>query len=267
SDGQSTTSQMIVIRAAVEPPPPSVVVELTPSFPVRPGSPVLVHVIADSLADITGLTATVDGQPLVLDAQGRAHVTPAAPGKLTVTAVATDADGLIGTATATLKVRDPNDTAAPVVVLDAAAGDGLLTTGAVTGSVPDANLDSWTREIRRLGDDTFRTVATGDRPVNGGTLATLDVATVPNGFYLLRLAARDIGNRLSRTEAVVEVRTATKRAYERVETDLTVTLGGTPVAVARAYDSTRRDVAGQVRERRAAGQPRPGPPPHRPPDG
>src|SRR5205823_6769071 len=129
------------------------------------------HVTADSPADITSLTATVDGQPLVLDAQGRAHVTPTAPGKLAITAVATDADGLVGTATTTLKVRDPNDTAPPVVILDAATGDPLLRDGVVTGAVRDTNLDSWTLEIQRQGDDTFQTIATGSQPVDNGRLA------------------------------------------------------------------------------------------------
>src|SRR5262249_52783739 len=68
SDGLATTSQMIVIRADIDLPKPAVTIELTPSFAVRPGSSVLVHVIADSLADITSLTATFNGQPLVLDA-------------------------------------------------------------------------------------------------------------------------------------------------------------------------------------------------------
>src|SRR5205823_4238153 len=140
---------------------------------VRPGTRVLVHVLAGGFADLTDLRATVDGQPLALDAQGRAFVTPSAPGKLTITAAATDADGLVGTATATLKVRDPNDTAAPVVALDAATGDPLLPNGVVTGSVLDVNLDSWTLEIKRLGGDTFQTVATGSQPVDHGQLAVL----------------------------------------------------------------------------------------------
>jgi hypothetical protein len=245
SDGEATASQVIVIWAAIDPPAPSVLIELTPRFPVRPGSPVLIHVIADSLADITGLTATFDGQPLVLDAQGRTSVTPSALGKFSVTATATDADGLIGTATATLKVRDPNDTAAPVVVLDAAAGAPLLYDGVVTGTVRDANLDYWTLEIKRQGDDAFRTVVTGSQPVDGGQLAKLDVATMPNGFSVLRLTARDISGRSARAEAVIEVRTAAKRAYQLQETDLTVNLAGTTVTVARQYDSTRRDVTGK----------------------
>src|SRR5262249_15132549 len=133
----------------------------------------------------------------------------------------------------------------PVVVLNAAAGNALLTDGAVLGSVLDVNLDSWTLEIKKLGEELFEPLASGDQPVNNGRLATLDVADMPNGFYVLRLTARDIGRRIARTEAVVEVRTATKRAYERVETDLTATLGGMTVTVARAYDSTRRGEDGK----------------------
>ena len=56
-----------------------------------------------------------------------------------------DADGLVGTAAATIKVRDPNDTTAPVVLLDASSGDPLLRDGVVTGAVRDTNLDFWTR--------------------------------------------------------------------------------------------------------------------------
>ncbi len=202
--------------------------------------------IADGFADITGLTATLDGQPLVLDAQGRAFVTPSAPGKLVVNAVATDADGLVGHATVTLRVRDASDTASPVVILDAATGDSLLEDGVVNGTVRDINLDLWTLEIKRLGDEAFKPVVTNDQSIEQGRLALLDVATIPNGFYVLRLTARDMTGRLSRTEAVVEVRTAQKRAYTRVENDVIVTLGGAAVAMARDYDSTRRDIEGRL---------------------
>ncbi len=51
---------------------------------------------------------------------------------------------------------------------------------------------------------------------------------MPNGFYQLR-SPRDIANRVTRTEAVIEVRTASKLAPARTETDLTTTLGGTTI--------------------------------------
>jgi YD repeat-containing protein len=238
SDGQAASSQMIVIHVAINPAPPSVTVELTPSFPAKPGDTVLVHVIAHGLAPITSLTATLGGQPLTLDAQGRAHVTAGTPGKMDVVATATDADGLVTTVNSTLKVRDPNDTTAPVVALDANGGNSLLQNGTVSGTVSDSNLDTWTLAIQPLGGSTFQTVATGDQPVSDGTLAVLDVAAMPNGFYVLKLTAQNISGQMAQTEAVVEVRTAQKRDYTRTETDLSVTLDGVPVTISREYDST-----------------------------
>ena len=87
-----------------------------------PGQSVLVHVAASSLAPITGLSLTIAGQPLTLDSQGRATYTPQAPGRIAVTATATDGDGLVGQYATVLKVRDPNDQAAPVVAFEPAAG-------------------------------------------------------------------------------------------------------------------------------------------------
>jgi DNA-binding beta-propeller fold protein YncE len=94
---------------------PLVTIELTPSFPAVPGQSVLIHPIADSLAEITSLTITVDGVPLALDGQGRAEFIPIQPGRYLVEAVAADADGRNGTANIILKVRDPDDNYAPVV--------------------------------------------------------------------------------------------------------------------------------------------------------
>ncbi len=64
SDSVTTSSQAIVILADIELPAPAVTVELTPSFPALEGDIVLVHAIADSLADIVDLVVTFDGTPL-----------------------------------------------------------------------------------------------------------------------------------------------------------------------------------------------------------
>ncbi len=87
------------LRAAVDLPLPDVTIELTPSFPVNPGSAVLVHIIADSLADITSLTATYNGQPLTLDARAAARPRRPRPASSSSPATATDADNLVGTVT------------------------------------------------------------------------------------------------------------------------------------------------------------------------
>src|SRR5262249_23767076 len=99
TDGLASAAQAVSLRAAPTLEAPHVLVEVTPSCPVTPGQRTVIHVAATSLADITGLTLTIDGQPLPLDAQGRAEYTPAAPGRYALAATATDADGLQGLAT------------------------------------------------------------------------------------------------------------------------------------------------------------------------
>jgi subtilase family serine protease len=112
-DGEATTSTSIVLAAAIAPRRPQVWIELTPSFPAIPGQRVLVHASADSLAEIAQLTLRVDGVPVALDGLGRATVVAPGPGKLSIEATASDADGLVGIATAWLKVRDPLDKTPP----------------------------------------------------------------------------------------------------------------------------------------------------------
>jgi hypothetical protein len=107
SDGQLTTSLPAVFRSTLNPVLPQVIVELTPSFPDVPGSPVVIHVAASSMAPITALTLAVAGQSLTLDSHGRATYVPQAPGVFAITATASDADGLVGGTASVLKVRDP----------------------------------------------------------------------------------------------------------------------------------------------------------------
>ncbi len=238
-DGHLSDRQTIVLRASLEPVPPTVLLELTPSFPAIPGQRVLVHAVADSFAAITSLRVFVAGQEVTLDADGRAYVTPTTPGKLDVRAVATDADGGVGETSAQLKTRDPADRSAPVVALDSALTRGRLRAATpLLGTVQDINLDFWKLEIAHGADGAFTLLAEGDASVDG-TLATLDPATLSNGFYTLRLTARDIGGRTSTTTATfVEIDTDTKAGdYRRSDADLTVDLGGVGYTLVRQYSS------------------------------
>ena len=126
SDGQATSTQNILIVASAQPQPPSVTIVLTPSFPAIPGQQVIINAIASSVAPISGLTVTYDGQPLTLDANGSATVTAGAPGQTLIQATATDEDGYVGTATAYLMVRDPNNMTAPVVSFDSSVPYAVL---------------------------------------------------------------------------------------------------------------------------------------------
>ena len=246
SDGLATVPQWIVIKAAVEPEKPQVHVELTPSFPAIPGQSVLVHAIADSLADITDLVVTVDGEVLILDAEGRAWFTARNIGQTTVEAVATDADGLQGRAAVQLKVRDPEDKTVPQVSFDETLlGRVLFEATDVIGTVADTNLDSWQLEIAPAGSEDFAVIASGLEPVDDDVFIGIDPAQMTNGFYVLRLWARDISGRQSQTRITLEVNTSFKpAAYQRAEIDLALDLGGVSVQLQRSYDSLQPDTAG-----------------------
>src|SRR5207249_2362417 len=120
SDGQRIATEAAALRVSLTPELPQVHVELTPSFAAQPGQAVLVHVTASSLVPITALTLTVGGQPVSLDAQGRGHVVAGTPGRTPIEATATDAEGLVGQASVTLKVLDPANSSAPSVSFDPA---------------------------------------------------------------------------------------------------------------------------------------------------
>ncbi|NIP85756.1 MAG: hypothetical protein GTO03_09420, partial [Planctomycetales bacterium] len=163
SDGQLEAVRAALIRATLAATAPQVKIVLTPSFPTLPGQPVKITVLADSLAQIATRGVTVDGQPLALDEFGAARFTPEAAGKFVVAATATDADGLIGTASLALKVRDPLDMAPPVVMFsEGLEASPLSQPTLILATIDERNLDSWSLEIAPLGSDRHVQIASGD---------------------------------------------------------------------------------------------------------
>ncbi len=151
----------------------------------------------------------------------------------------------MGTTTALLKVRDPLDKTAPA--LSFATGEAPLLVTQPTplvATVADQNLDEWKLEIAPLGSAQFRTLASGQSAIDNAPLIELDPNEFVNGFYQLLLTARDISGRESRATAAIEVNTPAKTtAYRRTETDLVWTLAGVSFALARTYDSLRRETS------------------------
>jgi Putative Ig domain/Bacterial Ig domain/Dockerin type I domain/RHS Repeat/Bacterial Ig-like domain (group 2) len=245
TDGSLSATSPLILRATTTPNLPNVVIVQTPSFAAVPGQEVLVHVAATGFVSITNVSVTVDGKPLTLDAQGRAHVAASQPGKMTIIAQATDADGLVGSDTAFIKVRDPADLVAPAVAFDnSVPGLRITQATAITGQVADTNLDAWTLEIAPMGASSFKTVAQGGAAFDHGTLVTLDPALYLNGFYTLRLTATDVAGRTAQAETQIEIDSQTKTsAYRRTDIDLTATLDGHAVGIARQYDSLRSGAA------------------------
>ncbi|MER9397476.1 Ig-like domain-containing protein [Mesorhizobium sp. M0615] len=243
SDGQESVLEPVVLRATTAPDLPRIVIEQTPSFPVVPGQEILVHVIATGFADITKLEVRYNGNLLALDGQGRARIPVGLPGLSEIVATATDADGLVGTRTAILKVRDPADILAPQVSFAAGLlGRRFDAKADVVGSVIDTNLDRWQLEIAHFGSGKWTTLATGAGAITNSALAQLDPALFANGIYSLRLTAADVAGRTARAETQVEIDSI--KALPRAENDLTVTLAGHQIALVRHYDPLARAQAG-----------------------
>jgi YD repeat-containing protein len=246
SDGESVVQQTATVKVLNQLQPPQVLLEVTPSFPVLPGQKTIISVLANGIADIASIQVKVDGA--IVDTfkynaarnGGDLTFSSAQTGRHEVEVLVTDLDGLTTKTIHVVKVKDPLDTAAPVVAFDAGLHGSRLTTATeVLAKVVDSNLDEWQLEIGEWGRTDERVVSSGYGAVsNLAALATLDPQTLVNGFYRLKLSARDISGRTSVAEAIVEVNTATKSSFTRQETDLTVTLGDMPIALTRQYDAS-----------------------------
>ncbi len=240
SDGEETTKQAALIQASLQPAGPALAVELTPSFPVTPGQSIGISLVAGSLADIVDLQLTIDGQGIELDGN-RAVFTPATPGRFEVTAVATDADGLVRERTTTIKVRDPDDQLPPTVVLSRALnGSALAETTDVLATISDQNLDQWTLQLKSNRTGELTVLAQGVTPVDSETLVQLDPSSFNNGFYTLTLSASDIGGREAEDTLQIEIGGETTSIGSASATDLSVELGGISFDLVRQYDPALR---------------------------
>ena len=107
-------------------------------------------------------------------------------------------------------------------------------------------------EVSILESERSQTLATGYGAIADEVLAAFDPALYTDGFYVLELKATDIAGRSTTTEIVVEVNSrdeagnvAPKTAqYQRLDTDLSVTLSDTTIDLVRRYDSLQQDERG-----------------------
>jgi YD repeat-containing protein len=250
SDGQLATIQPLVLVASARPVPPAVLITLTPSFPVPLGQNVLVHVTASGISNITGLTLTIDGQAMTLDAQGRATYVAAVAGHHTLVATATDADGQVGTITSDLKVRDPADaTATPVVHLTLPTSGAVLNqVTSIIGTVSDANLDQYELDLLPVGTSNVIVLAKGTASITNAAIASIDPNKLANGAYELRLTATNMAGHSSTVTSLVEIDSAAVKSgsFTTSTTDLTATLDGITVQFTRSYQSVSSTTSGSL---------------------
>jgi fibro-slime domain-containing protein/RHS repeat-associated protein len=182
----------------------------------------------------------IDNQAVTLDSNGVGTYKVTTAGIVTATAIVTDINGNVSTASTTTNIIDPTDIEAPTVKLDLTSITNGIITGRtdINGTVTDTNLDYYTLEVARLGSDNFQEVFRGNNSVTNGTLGKFDPSLLENDTYTVRLTAFDTNGRSSSIEDQIEVTGDLKLGNFRLSfTDLTIPVTGIPISLTRTYDS------------------------------
>ena len=138
----------------------------------------------------------------------------------------------------------PADATPPTVHL-ASPEDGSSVTGPieVIGTVDDDNLVQWTLEYAHGRGGVFVPFASGESPVVGGVLGTLDPTLLLNGLYVLRLTALDFSGHSASTSISVIVKGNRKVGHFSVSfVDMELPVAGLPIRLTRTYDSRDKRV-------------------------
>ncbi len=215
------------------------VVQLSPKI-VDEADTVSVRVIPQNAIAPVTVTATLDGNPIVLDANYQAQITATNIGVHTVQATITDQFETV-IVSDTFIVRDPAD-APPLVDLSQPLNNALVTSPiSVTGLVNDANLTDWSLSYYKSKSQSSVTLAQGNNSVSEQTLATFDPTLLENGQYVIVLEGRDSAGQITQASRTVIVEGDLKVGHFSFSVeDLNVPLAGLPIRVTRTYDSRRR---------------------------
>ncbi|MCC3589057.1 MAG: hypothetical protein JGK14_00020, partial [Microcoleus sp. PH2017_28_MFU_U_A] len=205
---------------------------------VNLGDSVIFTVNAVDNVKIESLGLTINGTPVVIDAQGKATVKLNNLTPITAIATAKDAAGNVGNATQVVRAIDTTDVNAPIININLADDVDVSAPLVIRGTITDSNLDYYTLSVAPVGSSQFKEVYRGTTAVTNGTIATFDPTILANGAYVLKFTAFDANGNGSTTERTVNVAGDLKLGNFRLSfTDLSVPVAGIPINVTRTYDS------------------------------
>ena len=222
-------------------------VSVTPN-PVQPGAPLTLQIAIVGAAGPPIVSATLDGQPIALDADGSTTVTaPTAPGPHEIVVTVNDGHDT-DTTTTPINVADSSDTTPPGVSLilpaEHADWDAVEVTAptAVTGFVTGADTARWTLALQERGSTATRLLAEGTGEFTEREIATFDPTTLLNGLYVLVLQAQDSSGNLAYASRLLRVTGDMKLGHFSLSfEEITIPVAGIPVTVTRSYDTRRAD--------------------------
>ncbi len=137
----------------------------------------------------------------------------------------------------TLEIR--NEGPPPNVAIASPADLAVVTEPTeITGTVESDRLASWVLTSRPISDGDAVTLATGNAPVAGSTLATFDPTLLLNGLYELELTATDVQGQQVSESIAVSVEGQMKIGHFTLSfVDLQVPVSGLDIEIVRTYDS------------------------------
>ncbi|MEJ1929429.1 putative Ig domain-containing protein [Nostoc sp. NIES-2111] len=239
SDGITSTPQQYDLVVAADDIAPKV--RLIANYDqVDLGETVIFQARATDNIRVAGLQLLVNGNAVVLDANGMARVAASELRDLNAVAVATDTAGNTSQATFDVIVRNPNSVNPPQVTLNLGAIAGSLITAPVNivGTINDDDLKYYTLEVAPVAGGEFKEIFRGTTTVNNNVLGKFDPSLLQNDSYILRLTVYDQGNNASTVEDIVDVGGELKLGNFRLSfTDLTVPVTGIPITLTRTYDT------------------------------
>jgi RHS repeat-associated protein len=189
------------------------------------------------------IDATLNGEPLALDADGQtALVAPSTPGHYLL-AVTIDDGHSTASDSADLFVSDPSDTTAPSVSISSPAIDARVTAPTpVFGEVAGGDVARWTLSLLDKATGATTPIATGDSAAGPGVLGTLDPTLASNGFYALVLQAWDASGNQAQASRTVLIDGEMKLGHFSLSfEDVSLPMAGMPIRVTRTYDTRRRN--------------------------
>ena len=115
-------------------------------------------------------------------------------------------------------------------------------TGAIdfVATVDDENFEAWELAYRRSGDTEWTDWDQGSQPIVNGVVTQVDPTLLPNGFYEIRLLARDVNGLTASITWPYEIDSVKLGEFNLELTDMIVPFQGMSVTVVRAYDSRVR---------------------------
>lgn len=246
SDGLAVTQQNYTLAVGSTAPALQVNAALSPSI-ADAGQTVTLSVNAASSAGSVTRSATLDGAPLELNAQGVAVFSAPAAGTHRILVTASDAHNTT-TREIILTVRDAADGTVPVAAITSPQADASLRgIATISGTASDANFAYYQLLLRRVGESdlAWQEFSRGLTPVTNGALGQLDTTRHDNALYQIALRVVDVNGRQTTSSVTVEFIGNLKLGQFRLSfADVRAEAPGLPLMLTRTYDSTKKDVMG-----------------------